>query len=80
MNKIISKKQQKMYNALLFYSEESGHRLYILRVPKRLYEEHKKAVEREAKGKKLSAMEKTRLYGYLNPIYRAATGLNKRIH
>lgn len=79
MARVINAKQQKMYNALLFYSAVIGSRLYVLRVPKRLYEKHKKAVEREAKGKKLSAMEKTRLYGYLNPIYRAATSLKKRI-
>ena len=79
MSKIISKKQQKIYDALIFYSEVICSRLYIRRVPKRLYKEYKKAVEREAEGKKLSAMEKTRLYGYLNPIYCAATSLRKHI-
>lgn len=79
MSKIISKKQQKIYDALIFYSEVICSRLYIRRVPKRLYKEYKKAVEREAEGKKLSAMEKTRLYGYLNPIYRAATSIRKHI-
>lgn len=39
----------------------------------------KKLLNVKRKVKKLSAMEKTRLYGYLNPIYRAATSPRKRI-
>lgn len=79
MSKIISKKQQKMYDALLYYSEVIGYRLHVRRVPKHLYKKYERAVKREAEGKKLSAMEKTRLYGYLNPIYRAATSPRKHI-
>lgn len=37
MAKVISKKQQKMYDALLCYSEVIGYRLHVRRVPKHLY-------------------------------------------
>lgn len=80
MARVISFKQQKMYDALMLMSICIGSNFYCLRVPKNLYMEYKKAEKREADGKKLSAMEKTRLYGYLNPRYRAATSPKKRIH
>lgn len=80
MSRVISVKQQKMYNALMLMPVLIGSNFYCFRVPKNLYMEYKKAAEREANGKKLSAMEKTRLYGYLNPRYRAATSPKKRIH
>lgn len=80
MARVISAKQQKMYDALTVMVVWIGSNFYCFRVPKNLYKEYKKAAEREADGKKLSAMEKTRLYGYLNPRYRAATSPKKRIH
>lgn len=80
MARVISVKQQKMYDALMVMVVCIGFNFYCFRVPKNLYKEYKKAAERKASGKKLSAMEKTRLYGYLNPRYRAATSPKKRIH
>lgn len=80
MAKVINVKQQKMYNALMLMVICIGSNFYCLRVPKNLYMEYKKVEKREANGEKLSAMEKTRLYGYLNPRYRAATSPKKRIH
>lgn len=79
MSKIISKRQQKMYDALEGVSTIIGGYIYRLIVPKRLQRSFEQAHERESDGKKLSAMEKTRLYGYLNPKYRAATSPRKRI-
>jgi len=79
MSKIISKKQQKMYDALEGVSTIINYRIYRLIVPKRLQRPFEQAHERKSDGKKLSAMEKTRLYGYLNPKYRTATCLRKRI-
>lgn len=79
MSKIISKKQQKMYDALEGVSTVIGSYIYRLIVPKRLQRSFEQAREREYDGKELSAIEKTRLYGYLNPKYRAATSTRKRI-
>ena len=79
MSKIISKKLQKMYDALEGVSTVISGRIYRCIVPKRLQRSFEQAREREYDGKELSAMEKTRLYGYLNPKYRAATSTRKRI-
>lgn len=79
MSKIISKKQQKMYDALEGISTISNYCIYRIIVPKRLQRSFEKAHERESDSKKLSAMEKTRLYGYLNPKYRTATCPRKYI-
>lgn len=80
MARVISKKQQKMYDALIFVDAIiSGGSIYCLRAPKRLVREYEKADKHELDGEKLTAMEKTRLYGYLNPRYRIATYPRKRI-
>ena len=49
-------------------------------VPNRLYTPYKEAIKRAEKNKKLSAMDKTRIDGYLNPKYHFATYPRKRIH
>ena len=54
--------------------------IYNLFVAKRLYAPYKEAIKRAEKNKKLSAMDKTRIDGYLNPKYHFATYLRKRIH
>ena len=54
--------------------------IYNLFVPKRLYTPYKEAIKRAEKNKKLSAMDKTRIDGYLNPKYHFAVYLRKRIH
>ena len=51
MARVISVKQQKMYNALMLMSICIGSNFYCLRVPKNLYKEYKKAEKREADGK-----------------------------
>lgn len=56
-----------------------GSSIYHNLAPKRLVRVHEKAKERESESKQLTAMEKTRLYGYLNPRYRAATSPKKCI-
>lgn len=53
---------------------------YRLLVPKRLYAPYKEAMKRAEKNKKLSAMDKTRIDGYLNPKYHYAEYSCKRIH
>lgn len=54
--------------------------IYNLFVPNRLYIPYKEAIKRAEKNKKLSAMDKTRIDGYLNPKYHFAVYLRKRIH
>lgn len=78
MSKIISKKQQKMYDALEGVDAVINSWVYRLLAPKRLVRAFEKAKEREDKGKKLTAIERTRIYGYLNPRYRAACYSRKR--
>lgn len=80
MSKIISKKEQKMYDALEGINAVINGCVYHLLAPKRLVRAFEKAKEREDKGNKLTAMERTRIYGYLNPRYRAACYPRKRIH
>ena len=53
---------------------------YRLLVPKRLYAPYKEAMKRAEKNKKLSAMDKTRIDGYLNPKYHYAEYPCKRVH
>ena len=79
MSKIINVKQQKMYGALQGVDTVINGYVYRILVPKRFQRPFEEANEREADGKELSAIEKTRLYGYLNPKYRAATSTRKRI-
>lgn len=73
MARIINKKQQKMYDSLQGIYVVIGSSIYRNLAPKRLVRAHEKAKEHESEGKQLTAMEKTRLYGYLNPRYRAAS-------
>lgn len=53
--------------------------IYHLFVPNRLYVPYKEAIKRAEKNKKLSAMDKTRIDGYLNPKYHFAVYPRKRI-
>ena len=53
---------------------------YRLLVPKRLYAPYKEAIKRAEKNKKLSAMDKTRIDGYLNPKYHYSEYPCKRDH
>ena len=68
-----------MYDALEGIDVVINGYFYRLLAPKRLVMTFKKADEREADGKKLTSMERTRIYGYLNPRYRAACYPRKRI-
>lgn len=43
MSRVISVKQQKMYNALMLMPVLIGSNFYCFRVPKNLYKEYKKA-------------------------------------
>lgn len=56
-----------------------GSNIYKILVPKRLVKKYNKAVERLKNGENLTPMDKTRIYGYLNPKYHAATNPRKRI-
>ena len=56
-----------------------GNFIYHLFVPNRLYIPYKEAMKRAEKNKKLSAMDKTRIDGYLNPKYHFAVYPRKRI-
>lgn len=79
MSKIINVKQQKMYGALQGVDTVINGYVYRILVPKRLQRPFEEANEREANGEKLTAMECTRIYGYLNPKYRAACYPRKHI-
>lgn len=79
MSKIINAKQQKMYGALQGVDTVINGYVYRILVPKRFQRPFEEANEREADGKKLTAMERTRIYGYLNPKYRAACYPRKHI-
>lgn len=57
----------------------SGSNFYTVLVPKRFVKRYNKAIEREENGENLTPMDKTILYGYLNPEYHAATSPRKRI-
>lgn len=73
-------KVQIMRHALVGMPIECGNSMYRLFVPKRLYVPYKEAMKRAEKNKKLSAMDKTRIDGYLNPKYHYAEYPCKRIH
>lgn len=57
-----------------------GNGVYRLLVPKRLYKKYADAQHRVDKHKELTPMERTRLYGYLNPKYHFADYPRKRVH
>lgn len=73
-------KVQIMRHSLVGMSIKYGNSMYRLFVPKRLYAPYKEAMKRARKNKELSAMDKTRIYGYLNPEYHYAEYSYKRIH
>lgn len=68
-----------MLKALDPYIVVTGNRVCRVFVPKRLVKKYNKAVERLENGENLTPMDKTRIYGYLNPEYHAATSPRKRI-
>ena len=53
---------------------------YKLAVPKRLYHTYKESLKQKEDNKELTAMDKTRLYGYLNPKYHSAEYPRKKFH
>lgn len=69
---------QVQYKTLVGMPVYYGNRLYIMLVPKRLHKLYMDAKRKAIKGKELTPMEKTRLYGYLNPAYHAACESRKR--
>ena len=73
-------KVQIMRISLVGIPIECGNSMYRLLVPKRLYAPYKEAMKRAEKNKKLSAMDKTRIDGYLNPKYHYAEYPCKRVH
>lgn len=73
-------KVQIMNNALCGMEVECASYFYRLRVPKRLYNAYKKSLKKDKANKELTAMDKTRLYGYLNPKYHAAEYPRKRVY
>lgn len=68
-----------MLKALDPYIIVNGNSIYRILVPKRLVKKYNKAVERLENGENLTPMDKTRIFGYLNPEYHAATSPRKRI-
>lgn len=73
-------KVQVMRKALTGMNVECAGGVYRLLVPKRLYKKYADAQDRADKHKELTPMEKTRLYGYLNPKYHVADYPRKRVH
>ena len=51
-----------------------------VKVPIRFYKPYEKVLKKELDGKELTKQEKTILYGYMNPLYHAATSPRKRVH
>lgn len=51
-----------------------------VKVPIRFYKPYEKALKKELDDKELTKQEKTILYGYMNPLYHAATSSRKRVH
>lgn len=68
-----------MNNALCGMEVEYAGHLYRLNVPKRLYNAYKKSLKKDKANKELTAMDKTRLYGYFNPKYHAACYPRKHV-
>lgn len=73
-------KIQVMREALTDMNVECAGRVYRLLVPKRLYKKYADTQHRVDKHKELTPMERTRLYGYLNPKYHFADYPRKRVH
>lgn len=73
-------KVQIMRHSLVGIPIKYSNYKYRLLVPKRLYAPYKEAMKQAEKNKKLSAMEKTRIDGYLNPKYHYAEYPCKRVH
>lgn len=73
-----SYKVQVMRKGLTGMNVECAGRVYCLLVPKHLYKKYAYAQDRLNRHKELTPMERTRLYGYLNPKYHAATYPRKR--
>lgn len=71
-------KVQVMRKGLIGMNVECAGRVYRLLVPKRLYKKYADAQNKVDRHKELTPMERTRLYGYLNPKYHAATYPRKR--
>lgn len=71
-------KVQVMNKSLIGMNVECAGRVYRLLVPKRIYKKYADAQDRADKHKELTPMEKTYLYGYLNPKYHVATYPCKR--
>lgn len=73
-------KIQIMDNALCGMKVECAGYIYGLKVPKRLYRVYKEYLRRKQTKQELTAMDKTWLYGYLNPKYHTANYPRKRVH
>ncbi len=56
-----------------------GYTIHEAVVPKRLYKKYAEAFAKNEKGEKLTAMERTRLFGYMNPIYHSAIYPKKHV-
>lgn len=80
MARVISKQEKKRNDALVGINTVIGGFVYRILVPKGLQRAYEAAREREDSGKKLSAMDNTVLYGYLNPRYHSAVEPRKRTH
>lgn len=72
-------KVQVMNRSLTGMNVSCAGYVYRLFVPKRLYKRYIEAFDKESNGKELTPMEKTYLYGYLNPKYHSAIYPRKRI-
>lgn len=79
MSKPFNKILYKMHHSLMNVSVFNGHKIYTLFVPKHIYIKYEESSKREMRNKNISSMDKTRLDGYLNPYYRAATSPRKCI-
>lgn len=73
-------KVQVMRRGFTYMNVECAGRVYSLLVPKRLYKKYADAQDRLDRHKELTPMERTRLYGYLNPKYHFADYPRKRVH
>lgn len=75
----LSFKIQIMNNALYGVNSTFGSYIYRILVPKKLYARYNEANKHKLQNKELNALEKTCLYGYLNPKYHFANQPSKRI-
>lgn len=69
-----------MRKSLIGMNVECAGIVYRLLVPKRLYKKYADAQNKVDRHKELTPMERTRLYGYLNPKYHFADYPRKRVH